>query len=170
MNGMVVHGPATFQPQSICLLALIAIQGFEIWTPSVLQAVLQTTKPLSRNLFVSKPMLEFNLFPDQFLKLLEPLYDLCGSGDLWPKTLQEHHRMDLGMNSHRLDLAVYKLMVDGLLAGLSDDYVNDLLRTGRPAFRELSRKTHARFEMDEDESIPYTFSDNLASKYLLTDA
>ena len=122
------------------------------------QAYLQSAEPLCRELFILKPVPEFELSPDQCLKLLKPLYGLCESGDLWHKTLDEHHRKDLGMVPLRSDRALYKLMIDGLLVGLSGGYVDDLLRAGSTRFRELSRKTNERFQMDEDEVIPCTFS------------
>ena len=49
-------------------------------------------------------------------------------------------------------------MADWLFAGLGGSNFDDILRPGPPAFRELLRKTHERFEMGEDQSIPCTFS------------
>ncbi len=61
------------------------------------------------------------------------------------------------MSPFRSDPALYKLMVDGLLVGLSGGYVDDLLRTGSSDFRELSKKTNQRFQIGEEEELPCTF-------------
>ncbi len=83
-----VHSASTLQPQSIrLLLALAAMHGFDIWTSDVRQAYLQSAEPLARDIFIEKPVPEFELAPEQCLQLLKPLYGLCESGDLWHKTL-----------------------------------------------------------------------------------
>ncbi len=56
------------------------------------------------------------------------------------------------------DPALYKKLVDCALVGLSGGYVDGMLQAGSPAIRTLSRKTHERFQMGEDEKIPCTFS------------
>ncbi len=58
----------------------------------------------------------------------------------------------------RADPALYKLMADGLLVGLSGGYVYDLLHAGFSDFRELSNRTNKRFKMGEDEELPHTSS------------
>ncbi len=73
----------------------------------VRQAYLQSAEPLSREIFITEPVPEFELRPDQCLKLLKPLYGLCDSGELWHKTLDEHHRRELGMSPFRSDPALY---------------------------------------------------------------
>eukprot|EP00171_Calliarthron_tuberculosum_P015391 IDg15391t1 len=45
-------------------------------------------------------------------------------------------------------------MEHGKMICLSSIYVEDLIRTSPPQFRELSRKTHERFQMGEDEEVP----------------
>ena len=158
MKALMVHSAAPLQPQSIrLLLALAAAHGFKIWSSDVRQAYIQSADPLSRELFITKPVPEFELQPEHCLKLLKPLYGLCDSGDLWHKTLDEHHRHDLGMTPFRSDPALYKIMSNGLLMGLSGGYV-DLLRTGSPEFRQLAKQTDERFQMGEDEHVPCTFS------------
>ena len=111
MKALMVQSAATLQPQSIrFLLALPAIHGFDIWSADVRQAYLQSVEPLSRELFITKPVPEFELQPKQYLKLLKPLYGLCDSRDLWHKTLDEHHRHNLGKTPFRSDPAPYKIM------------------------------------------------------------
>ena len=120
LKHMMVHSTSTLQPSSIrLLLALAAIHGFDVWTSDVRQAYLQSAEPLAREVFIAKPVPEFELHPSQCLKLLKPLYGLCESGDLWHQTLDRHHREDLGMNPLRSDPALYVLMKNKLLHGLS---------------------------------------------------
>lgn len=90
------HSNFTLQPSSIrLLLALAAINGFDIWTSDFRQAYLQPAEPLSRDFCISNPVPEFEVEPSQCLKLLKPLYELCELGDLWHETLDRHHREDL---------------------------------------------------------------------------
>ena len=104
-------------------------------------------------------MPEFDLNPDQCLQLLKPLYGLCESGDIWHETLDKHHRDDMGMKPLRSDPALYYLLSNGILKGLSGGgYVDDLIRAGDNDFRDLSKKTNIRFDMGEDESIPCNFT------------
>ena len=102
-------------------------------------------------------MPEFELAPSQCLKLLKPLYGLCESGDLWHEKLAKHHREDLGMSSLRSDPALYTLITNGVLKGLSGGYVNDLIRAGNQDFKDVSKKTNDRFEMAEDQKLPCSF-------------
>ena len=88
IKDMKVHDSTTLQSQSIrLLLDLAAAYRFNVWTSEVRQAYLQSAEPLCREIFSLSPVPEFELSPDQCLKLLEPLYDLCDSGDIWYKQL-----------------------------------------------------------------------------------
>ena len=156
---MMVHTSTTLQPQSIrLLLAMASMFGFDIWTADVRQAYLQAAETLSREIFLKRPALEFGLRLDQCFQLLKPLYGLCESGDLWHETLDKHHRADLGMKPFRIDPALYYLISNGILRGLSGSYVDDIIRTGDDKFRKISRKTGEKFEMAEEEEIPCTFT------------
>ena len=159
MKALMAHSAATLQLQSIrLLLALAAVHGFDIWSSDVRQAYLQFTEPMSRELFITKPVPESELQSEHCLKLLKPRHGLCDSGDLWNKTLDEHHRHDLGMTPFRSDPALYKIMSNGLVMCISGGYVDALLRTGSPGFRQLATKTKERFQMGEDEHTPCTLS------------
>ena len=159
LKHMMAHTTSTLQPQSIrLLLALAAIHGFDIWTSDVRQAYLQSTEPLTRNIFIKRPVPEFELDPSQCLKLLKPLYGLCESGDMWHATLDNHHIQDLGMMPLRSDPALYLLVTNGLLKGISGGYVDDLIRTGDSSFKQLCSKTKRKFDMAEDQGLPCTFT------------
>eukprot|EP00171_Calliarthron_tuberculosum_P023469 IDg23469t1 len=124
LKKLMVHNAVTLQPQSIrLLLTLAALHEFDVWTSDVTQAYLQSAIPLQRDVFIARPPPEFELDPSQCLKLMKPLYGLCDSGDLWHRTIDEHHRHDLGMTPLRSDPALYTLTNNGALYGLSGGYV-----------------------------------------------
>ena len=89
---------------------------------------------------------------------MKPLYGLCESGDLWHRTLDKHHREDLGMKPLRSDPAFYFLVKDGQLQGLAGGYVDDLIRAGGAFFKQISQRTRETFEMAEDKRLPCTFT------------
>lgn len=49
-------------------------------------------------------------------------------------------------------------MTNGLLKGLSDGNVHDHIRAGDKEFKELSKKTEDRFEIVEDQTVPFYFT------------
>ena len=158
-KNLMFHTATTLQPQSIRLpIALSSMNDFDIWTSDVRQAYLQSSEPLQRDIFIRKPVAEFELESYEFLELLKPQYGLCESGDLWHKTLDEHHCKDLKMTDFRFDPALYHLKQDGHLVGLSGGYVDDPIRGGNKEFRNHTDKTEERFDMDEDKRIPCSFT------------
>lgn len=159
LKQFMVHSSQTLQPQSIrLLLALATAFGFDIWTSDVTQAYLQSSLPLARDLFLNSNAPELQLTADQCLKLLKPLYGLCESGDLWFHTLARHHQHDLGMQHLASDTSLHYLFYQGVLAGLSGAYVDDLLRAGNAYFRTIAHKTNQKFDMAGDEQLPADFS------------
>ena len=62
------------------------------------------------------------------------------------------------MSPFHSDPALYILRVNGLFSGLSGGYVDDLIRTGDQTFKEVATKTHERFDMSEDDTIPCSFT------------
>ena len=159
MKGWMVHSSTTIQPQSVRLLfALTSMFGFNLWTADIRQAYLQTAEPFLRDIYIEKPVPEFELGPDECLKLLRPLYGLCDAGDLWHATLDKHHRLDMNMKAFRIDPAFYYMMEEGVLKGLSGTYVDDLIRSGDQHFKQVSKKTNEKFEMTEDGSLPAEFT------------
>ena len=158
-KAFMVHTSQTLQPASVRLmLSFACIFGFEVWTSDVRQAYLQSAEPLSRAIYIGKPSTEFSLDPKQCLQLLTPLYGLCESGDLWHATLDKHHRQDLGMTPLDTDPALYYLVMDNSLAGLSGSYVDDIIRCGTDKFKSHCRSTGKRFEMSGTETIPCIFT------------
>ena len=155
LRHMMVHTASTLQPQSIrLLLALAVMHGYDIWTSNVRQAYLQPAEPLAHDIFITKPVPEFELDLSQCLKLLKRLYGLCKSGDMGHATLDKHHIDDLGMRPLRSDPALYILLAEGLLKGISRGYVDDLIRTGDETFKKLCSKKKEKFDMAEDQSLP----------------
>ena len=154
-----VHTSQTLQPASVRLmLAIASLFNFEVWTSDVRQAYLQSAEPLSRFIYIDPPSPEFALAPEQCLQLTNPLYGLCESGDLWHATLDRHHRQDLGMKPLDTDPALYHLVPDGTLVGLSGSYVDDMIRCGTQEFRRHCLSTNNRFDMADDEILPCTFT------------
>ena len=62
------------------------------------------------------------------------------------------------MTPFQSDPALYKIMSNGHLMGLSGRYVDDLLRAGSLGFRQLAKKANELIQMGEDEHIPCTIS------------
>ena len=56
------------------------------------------------------------------------------------------------------DPALYHLVIDGNLAGLSGSYVDDIIRCGTQKFKRHCLSTSERSEMSGDETIPCTFT------------
>ena len=158
LKHMMIHIPSTSQPQSTRLfLALEAIHGIYIWTSDVRQAYLQSAESLTRDIFIKKPVPEFEPDPSQCLKLLKPLYGLYEAGHMWHATL-DNHVQDLRMKPLRSDPALHLLMTNALLKGMSGGYVDDLIRTGDSSLKQLYSKTRRTFEMAEDQRLPCTFA------------
>lgn len=156
---MMVHTSQNLQPSSVrLLLSLAEFHGFRTWTSDVTQAYLQSKEQLMRDFFVDHPVPEFELDPDQCLQLLKPFYGLCESGDLWHKTLDGHHKDDMGMSPMRADPAVYVIMRDVLLSGLSGTYVDDMIRAGDEHFENSAEDISERFRMAEDSYLVCSFT------------
>ena len=105
---MMMHTSQTVQSSSVrILLSLAAMHLFDVWTADVKQAYLQAALPLSRELLIKNAPREFELNPSECFQLLKPLCGLCESGDLWKKTLLDHHVYDLSMKSLGSDQSPY---------------------------------------------------------------
>ena len=69
--------------------------------------------------------------------------------------MDRHHRDDLRMTPLRSDPALYMLMKNELFQGLLGGYVDELTRTGTEDFKRFAKKTNHKFEMAEDQDLPY---------------
>ena len=98
------------------------------------QVYFKCAEPPTREIFINKPVPEFEPDPSQYLQLLKPSHGICGSGDLWHETINKHNREDLCMTSFRSDPALYALIFKGLLKGLSGGYFDGVLRAGDKDF------------------------------------
>lgn len=165
LKDFMVHSAQVLQPASIRLLLAIAqIKHFQVWSSDVKHAYIQSDSDISRDIFIKKVVPEFELQPNECLKLLKPLYGLCESGDLWHQTFSDHHQKELGMKPMRSDQALFVWIHDQDLQGLSGCYVDDILRTGNQNFAIHANQTRKRFEMAEDEHLPCTFTGFVISK------
>lgn len=68
------------------------------------------------------------------------------------------------MKPFKSDPAIYFLLREGILKGLSGSYVDDLVRAGKQDFRGISAKTNERFEMKEDSALPSAFTGFILDK------
>ena len=165
LKNMMVHTSQNLQPSSVRLfLSLAELHGFCTWTSDVSQSYLQSAEPLMRGIFISRPVPGFELEPHQCLKLLKPLYGLCESGDMWHRTLDAHHKKDMGMRPLRSDLALYVLMREGPLSGLSGKYVDYMIRAGNEQIQKIAQSTSQRFQKAEDSYLPCGFTGFLLYK------
>lgn len=146
MKTSLVHDSANARHHSVRLLVgLAAIFGFRLFSTDVTQAYLQSREKLLRDVYV-KPSKEFELGPNQLLKLLKPLYGLADSGDYWGKTLRSHLQEDLGMSKSTIDDALYVRFFREQLDGLCATYVDDMLQAGTPKYSDNAKKTESSFQ------------------------
>jgi Reverse transcriptase (RNA-dependent DNA polymerase) len=139
-----VHNSPTLRQSSIRLLVcLAACFGFQIFSTDISQAYLQSEDALLRKVYLN-PGKEFELSPEHVLQL-RPLYGLSDSGDAWAKTFTSHMKSDLGMVSTIGDISLFSKLMNGKLAGLAGNYVDDTIACGNEELRELSKLTAKRF-------------------------
>ena len=144
-----VHDSASSRQFSTRLLVgLAAIFGFRLFSTDVTRAYLQSAEELMRDVYI-KPNGEFELGPDQLLKLLKPLYGLCDSGDYWGKTFSQHLTDDLGMKPTTLDPALYAKKMHEKLKGLCATCVDDTLQAGDKEYQEMTKMTLEKFKCRE---------------------
>ena len=85
-----VHDISVAKQHSIKkLIGIAAIFDFRLFSTDVTQAYLQSAEALQRDIFI-KPPKEFELKPNELIKLLKPLYGLTESGDYWGRTFRNH--------------------------------------------------------------------------------
>jgi hypothetical protein len=116
-----------------------------LFSTDVTQAYLRSAEKVLRDVYI-KPMKEFSMGPGQLLKLLRPPYGLADSGDYWWRTLSNHLRKNLGMESTTGVPALFFKSIEETLSGLCATYVDDTLQAGDKRFVELSELKQRRFQ------------------------
>ena len=119
---------------------------------------LQSIEPLLRRVFIKNPAPEFKLAPNECVELLRPLYSLSDARDLWHMTLQKHLTKEIGLVPTEADPSLYFSFRLGELSGLNWFYVDYLLLSGTPEFKENCQVTHRKFETYGDDTLPFTFA------------
>ena len=76
------------------------------------------------------PVPEFDLSPEECLKLLKLIYGLTDSEDELHRTLDDHVQIDLKMIPTIIDLSFNCQFEDKRLVRINGSYVDDLLRAG----------------------------------------
>ena len=145
MKRSFVHDTSTARQFSVKLLVgLAALFDFRLFSTDFTQAYLQSTEELSRDVYV-KPSSEFDLDPNQLLKLLKPLYGLADSGDYWGRTLKHHLEKELGMKASVTNAAFFFKRVKEK-PGLCATYVEDCLQAGTEQFCQQAKCVERKFK------------------------
>ena len=156
-----VHTAYTLSQTSLrVLLALASIMGFDVWTSDVQQAYLQSAVEMQRDIFTKPDCLE--LGPNEFLRLMLPLYGIAESGDYWGSTLTAHCLREAKFKQSPADLSLFYRRLGTELTALSGNYIDDLLQAAPPDVRdEIQSKLTGTFEVgktkDVNEGSPVTF-------------
>lgn len=84
-TSLVQDSATSRQVSARMLVGLVTIIGVRIFSTDVTQAYLQSATGVMHDIYI-KPGKDFELAPNQLLKLLEPLYGLSDSRDYWGAT------------------------------------------------------------------------------------
>ena len=134
MKRSFVHDTSTARHFNIkMLVSLAALFGFRLISTDVTQVYLQSAEKLSQNVYV-KPSSEFELDPNQLLKLMKPFYGRADSGDYWGRLLNNHLEKELGMKLSVTEGVLFFKKVGDKLAGLCATFVDDFLQAGTEEF------------------------------------
>lgn len=149
-KGKIVHDTSTIRPSSIrIILSIAAILLLTLFSHDVTQTYLQSKDKLTRRVYIrvkKKDLETFGINEDELLELVKPLYGLCGAGDYWGITIEEHTINDLGMTPLVSDSSLYARHRGKELIGISGLQVDDCLNAGNKEFEELTKLTLRKFE------------------------
>ena len=159
MKDYLVHGAQTIECVSVrIILDVTKIKGFRICVVDVKLAYLLSDKPMIRKIFITNSAPEFELSPEECLKLLKPIYGLADSEDEWHRTLDDHVQIDLKMTPITIDPSLYCQFEDNKLIRINGRYVDDLFRAGTDEWKTHSDTTHERFETTGNQQALFTFT------------
>jgi Reverse transcriptase (RNA-dependent DNA polymerase) len=155
----IVHTASTLSQNSTRLiLSLAAILGWDVWTTDVQQAYLQSAQKLQKEIFLKTDALE--LGPNEFLKLVLPLYGLSEAGDYWGETLANHHLLGLRFEQSPIDFSSFVKRIGKRLVGISGTYVDDMLSAAEPEMKQfLEDSIRDEFDCKPSQNVdsPVTF-------------
>ena len=150
MKEFAVHNcPTLRQSSTRFLLSIAAVSNYRISMVDFVQAYLQASEKLDRNIYlrVLKEDRElFGITEGQFLKLLKPLYGICDSGDYWAATFTHYVTEVLKMTPLDGDPSMYQHKIDGETEGLLGAYVDDNLFVGSDNFEDTIHRIAKKFE------------------------
>lgn len=100
------------------------ILGFRLFSKDVTQAYIQSTEALNRDMLINTPK-QFEIGPDELIKLLKPQYGLAESGDDCGIALRNHVEKEVGMKTWIFDAAIFYRKLGEALIGLCATYIDD---------------------------------------------
>lgn len=157
-KNLLVHTVTNVRQRRIkMLIATAAIFGLRLWTQDIMQANLQSTSKITRDIYV-KPKNGFHLKINELRKLLKPLYGLSDSGDYCHMTMKNNLMNDLTMHSLTGDLALFMNCVQRILSGMIGTYVDDMIAASDLEFQEQSKATERRSKAKDREFHSFTFA------------
>jgi Reverse transcriptase (RNA-dependent DNA polymerase) len=172
-DSIVPEAPTLSHTSVRMILSLAAINRWPVWVKDVTMAYLQSTSPLSRDVYIRAPQRPHAVteqLKGHVLKVVRPLYGLVDSGSYWYATYSDAFKF-AGMKHTTLDeclmykptrqpkenncvepsaLARRMSAIDGA-AGI---LVDDTLLTGSPSFRTCEEEVHKQFDLSASKTGP----------------
>jgi hypothetical protein len=157
-----VHDVANTRPHSIRLIvALAAIFHFPLVSHDIVQAYLQSSEAMRREIFLRPKRQDgayFDLRPGEVLELLRPLYGLADAGEFWQRERDRHFHQDLDLRAATGDPALFFKRVEHQLIGVVGCYVDDTLWAGTPALFRMLDATKRKFASPQTHHRNLTFA------------
>lgn len=139
---MLVNSFSKVSQQSVgLLLSLATIFEFQIWSEYLMKTYLQSAERILRKVYIrGKP--ELQLYSDEILDILRPLYCLADSGGYRHSTLLHHIKQDLEITATASDLSLHFNQIQGELQGIVATNVEGTVGTGTVEFGKETIKTN----------------------------